>query len=174
VTVNGQAATLAADRTWSVTVPLAAGANTLTATATDADGNTAGALRAVTRATTPATVPPTTQPPAPPARPAPSNRFTLSVARAKDRKSVKLTLRVPGAGAIRATMKRATRTGTLATGRKTAKNAGKVTLTLRLSKSALKALRRSHTLKARLSVTFTPTGGTALTKTKRLTLRAPR
>ncbi len=173
VKVNGQDATLAADRTWSVAVPLVPGANTLTATATDADGNIASAQRGVTRVTTPATVPPT-QPPAPPARPAPSNRFTLSVARAKNRKSVKLTLRLPGAGAIRATMKRTARTGTLATGRKTVKNAGKATLTLRLSKSALKALRRSHTLKARLSVTFTPTGGTALTKTKRLTLRAPR
>ena len=155
-------------------VPLAPGANTLTATATDADGNSAGAQRTVTRATTPATVPPASRRRRRRLDSAPSNQFTLSVARAKDRKSVKLTVRLPGPGAIRATMKRTARTGTLATGKKTAKNAGKVTLTLRLSKSALKALRRSHTLKAQLSVTFTPTGGTARTKTKRLTLRAPR
>ena len=71
-------------------------------------------------------------------------------------------------------MKQTARTRTLATARKAAKNAGKVTLTLRLSKSALKLLRRSHTLKAQVSVTFTPTGGTARTTTKRLTLRAPR
>jgi hypothetical protein len=96
------------------------------------------------------------------------------VTNAKNRKSVRLTLRLPGAGAIRATIKRTARTGTLATAKKTVKKGGKVTLTLRLSKTALKLLRRNHSLKAQLSVTFTPTGGIALTKTKRLTLRAPR
>jgi hypothetical protein len=164
VQVDGHAATVAADRTWSVAVPLAAGANALTATATDADGNTATARRSVTLATT--------HPPV--ARPRPSNAFTLSASVAKDRRSVKLTLRLPGAGAIRATLKRTARKTTLATGRKTVKSSGKVTLTLKLSRSALKLLRGGHRLKARLSVTFTPTGGTARTQTKLLTLRARR
>ena len=96
VQVNGHPATVAADRTWSVSVPLAAGANTLTATATDADANSASAQRTVTLASTPAAVPPPLTQPPPPPRLAPSNRFTLSVAHAKNRKSVKLTLRSRG------------------------------------------------------------------------------
>jgi hypothetical protein len=175
VAVNGHDATIAADGTWSVAVPLAPGTNTVTATATDADANIVSAQRTVILAV-PLPIAVGSQPPKPPSPPrrVPSNQFALSAANAKDRKSVKLTLRLPGAGAIRATVKRTARTGTLATGRKTARNAGKVTLTLRLSKTALKVLRRSHSLKAQLSVTFTPIGGTARTKTLRLTLRAPR
>ena len=63
---------------------------------------------------------------------------------------------------------------TLAQGRKTARAAGKVTLTLRLRKKALALLRKRRQLTARLSVRFTPTGGTARTKATRVTLRAPR
>jgi hypothetical protein len=161
---------VAADGTWSVAVPLNPGANTLTATATDADGNTANAQRTVTLAML-ATAP--SHPTAPPARLVPSNAFSLSVAQPKDRKSVRLTLRLPGAGAIRATLKRTTHASTLATAKNTAKKAGKATLTLRLGRSALKLLRRSHTLRAQLSVSFTPAGGTTRTIKKRLTLRAP-
>jgi len=49
-----------------------------------------------------------------------------------------------------------------------------VTLTLRLRKKALALLRKRRQLTARLSVRFTPTGGTARTKATRVTLRAPR
>ena len=144
----------------------------ITATATDADGNSVTAQRRVTFAAAAVS----TNPPS--IRRKPSNVFTLSVSHAKDRKSVKLTLAVPGAGAIRAkltaALKHPARTVTLASGKTTAKRSGKLTLMLRLSKSALKRLRSSHTLKARLAVTFTPTGGTARTSTRRVTLRAPR
>ena len=171
VEVNGHGATVAADRTWSVTVPLVPGANPLTATATDTDGNTASAQRTVNRPMVVPTIPPSIQPP-------PSNLFTLEVMRVKSRKAVRLSLVVPGAGAIRAKLsarlKRPARTVTLAKASKAAKTAGRVTLTLRLSKKALKLLRRRHELKARLSVTFTPTGGAARTKARRVTLRAPR
>jgi RHS repeat-associated protein len=50
VTVNGVTATVTGN-TYTATVPLAMGANTLTATATDLYGNTASAARHVTRAT---------------------------------------------------------------------------------------------------------------------------
>jgi RHS repeat-associated protein len=50
VTVNGVAATISGN-TYTATVPLAMGANTLTATATDLYGNTASATRHVIRAT---------------------------------------------------------------------------------------------------------------------------
>src|SRR4029077_771267 len=53
VNVNGVAATVAADGTWSVDVPLPTDPTTLTATATDADGNTATATRTVHKAIPP-------------------------------------------------------------------------------------------------------------------------
>jgi hypothetical protein len=87
-----------------------------------------------------------------------------------------LLLTVPGAGLIRAkltaSVKRPARTVALAKARKTARAAGRVTLTLRLRKKGLALLRRRHALKARISVTFSPAGGTPRTKTKRVTLRA--
>lgn len=48
VAVNGHAATVAANGTWSVSVPLSAGANTLTAVATDQAGLTSNASVTVT------------------------------------------------------------------------------------------------------------------------------
>jgi Glucodextranase, domain B len=48
VTVNGVAATVAADGSWSAGVPLSVGANTLTATVTDGTGMTSTATGAVT------------------------------------------------------------------------------------------------------------------------------
>ena len=64
VSVNGVPATLEAGGAWSATVPLAAGANTLTATATDQAGLTKSAFVGVTYS------PPPASPPAPP-HPAP-------------------------------------------------------------------------------------------------------
>ena len=54
VSVNGVAATLEAGGAWSATVPLAAGANTITATATDQAGLTKSAAVGVTYAPPPA------------------------------------------------------------------------------------------------------------------------
>ena len=174
VRVNGLAAPVAANRTWSVAVPLQHGANTLVATATDTDGNTAQARRTVTRVTA-ASRPPTGSPPPPSPLP-PSNQFTLRLKRPKaGAKAIKATLTVPGQGTIRArlraSLKRPPRTVTLAKARRTPTAAGQVRLTLQLSKKALRLLRKRHELRARLSVTFTPSGGTARTKTKRVTLR---
>jgi hypothetical protein len=176
VSVNGHDATVAADGTWSVTVPLHQGVNTLAATATDTDGNTARAERTVT---VPAGgPPPPSNQPAPP-KPRPSNRFTFMLKKPKPgQKAIKATLTVPGPGAIRAkltaSIRRGSRTVTLAKAKKTARAAGRVRVTLRLSKKALALLRKRHRLNTRVSITFTPTGGTARTKTKRVTLRAAR
>jgi hypothetical protein len=174
VRVNGQAATVTADETWSVAVPLQEGANTLVATATDTDGNGTQSSLTVHR---PTSSPPPPPPPPPANAPAPSNQFTLALKRPKaGAKAIRATLTVPGPGAIRArltaSVKGAARAVTLADAKKSATAAGKVTLTLRLRQSARGLLRRRHELKARLSVTYTPTGGTALTKAKRVTLRA--
>jgi hypothetical protein len=173
VGVNGHAATVAADGTWSVAVPLQRGANTLVATATDTEGNTARAQRTVTLATS---GPP---PPPPPPPSTPSNQFTFKVKRPKaGQKSIRLTVTVPGPGAIRARLtakiRRPARTVTLAKARKAARAAGRVPVTLRLTKKSLALLRKRQQLKARASVTFRPTGGTARTKSKRVTVRAAR
>ena len=176
VSVNGHDATVAADGTWSVTMPLHQGANALAATATDTDGNTARAERTVT---VPAGGPlPSSNQPAPPRRP-PSNRFTFRLKKPKaGQKSIKATATVPGAGAIRAkltaSIRRGARPVTLAKAKKTARAAGKLTITLRLRNKALALLRKRHRLNAKLSITFKPTGGTARTKAKRVTLRAAR
>jgi len=50
------------------------------------------------------------------------------------------------------------------------KRAGKVKLTCRYTKAALKLLRK-HALKATLTITFTPVSGAATTKTKALTIK---
>ncbi len=57
VSVNGVAATLEAGGAWSATVPLAAGANTITATATDQAGLTKSASVGVTYSPPPARLP---------------------------------------------------------------------------------------------------------------------
>jgi glucodextranase-like protein len=173
VSVNGHSAALAANRTWSVVVPLRPGANTLVATARDSDGNTAQAQRTVTRATVSPPPPPRPVTPSNPVMP--SNRFTLTLKKPKaGDKSLTVTLTVPGAGAIRAKLrallKRPPRRVTLAKAKKTATTAGKVRLRLRLTKKARALLRRHHALNARLSVTYTPTGGTARAKTKSVRL----
>jgi hypothetical protein len=183
VNVNGHAASVAADGKWSVAVPLHEGANILVATATDTDGNTARAQRTVTRPTGNPPPPPPQNHSPPSTQPipstplTPSNQFTLRVNKAGE-KSIKLVFAVPGTGAIRAKLTAsiggAARTVTLATARKTAKAAGRVTVTLRLGKKARALVRARHKLRARLSATFTPTGGTARTKLKRVTLRAAR
>jgi hypothetical protein len=158
VAVNGVAASLGAGGAWAASVPLAPGANTVVATGTDTNGNVVRAQRSVVYA------PPVTKPPVP------SNVFTLKVIKPKaGATSVKFTLTLPGPGAVAATLKGST---TLAKTNMTAKAKGKLTLTLRLSKKALALISKRHTLKAKLSVRFTPTGGTAATKTAKVTLRA--
>jgi hypothetical protein len=160
VSVNGHPASVAGNGAWSVAVPLSQGANTLTATVSDADGNAASAQRAVT-VVFPKGHPPTT----------PSNAFTFTVKKLKKgAKTVTVTLKLPGAGKVRA--KLAYRKTTLAHASKSKKAKGTLTIKLKLSKTALKLIRKHHKLTSKLSLTFTPTGGTSKTKTKRLTLRS--
>jgi hypothetical protein len=162
VSVNARPASVSAAGTWSVIVPLKPGANALVATATDSDGNTARAQRTVTRATS-------SPPPATPV--VPSNQFTLRVKKPKaGAKSIRATLRVPGPGLIRA--KLSARGKRLDKARKTVTRARKVTVRLRLGTNALARLHRRHRLRARVTVSFRPIGGTTRTKIRHLTLRA--
>jgi hypothetical protein len=166
VSVNGHAATMGAAGTWSASVPLQQGANAIVATATDGDGNVAQAQRTVSL------VFPKGHPPVPV-----PNAFTFKVTKPKaGAKTVTITLTLPGpgtvAGSLTSSLTRAARTTTLAKASKTAKAAGKLTLKLRLSKKALSLIRKHHTVKGRLTLKFSPTGGTPLSKTTKVTLRA--
>jgi hypothetical protein len=160
VTVNGVGAALAGDGTWSATIPLAFGANTVTATAKDEDGNAATATQTVTRTGQPVVTPPVVLP---------SNVFTIKVAKIKKgAKKVVFTAKLPGPGQLVAKLKSGKKV--LASKKATGK-AGANKVTIKLSKKLRAKIRKKRKLKAKLAVTFTPTGGKAATKTLSLTLR---
>lgn len=99
-----------------------------------------------------------------------SNAFTIGSASAKKGKgTVALTLQLPGAGKIAISGK----SGKKAVGKLTASSsaAGPVKLTFKLNSAGKKLLKKKKKLKVSLSVTFTPTGGTAKTSTKTVTLK---
>ena len=95
----------------------------------------------------------------------PSNKFRFGKVK-KNRKNgtAKLQITVPGAGALKLSGKKVRSVKT------NAKKAGKVTLTIRPKVKAKKVLKRQHRLKVRITVKFTPTGGTTSSKSKKLTL----
>jgi len=95
----------------------------------------------------------------------PSNQFKfgkLTKNRAKG--TAKLQVTVPAAGTLKLTGKKVRFV------KKRAAKKGKVTLVIRPKAKAGKALKQSHRLKARIRVTFSPTGGHARSKGKALTL----
>ena len=131
-------------------------------------GDTGGGGGGGGTTTTPTTTTPVTVTP-------PSNAFTFSKPRASSG-NVLLTLQVPGAGTItvKATVKVGKKKITFATGKATRAAGGTAKLTLKPTSAAKKALKKSKKLKVSLSITFTPTGGTAKTSTSSLTVTAPK
>lgn len=98
----------------------------------------------------------------------PSNAFSIASAKVKG-KDIVLSLVLPDPGTIQV---KAT-DGALTVGGVTASTSGgKGTVTLAISKSALSKLAKAkgHKLSVKIRVTFTPTGGTAATQTKTLTV----
>jgi hypothetical protein len=160
VTVNGVGATLPGDGTWSATIPLAVGANTVTATAKDEDGNAATASQTVTRTGQPAVTPVVV----------PSNAFTIKLARKikKGAKKVVFKAKLPGPGQLVAKLKKGKK---VLASKKAAGKAGDNLVTIKLSKKLRAKIRKKGKIKASLAVTFTPTGGTAATRKLALTLR---
>jgi hypothetical protein len=71
---------------------------------------------------------------------------------------------------VRATARLGTKLSTVARADKTVAAGGRLTLTFKLSKAALKALAK-HSLTVTITITFTPTGGTAASQTKRLSFK---
>jgi hypothetical protein len=157
VNVNGVAAAVAGDGTWAATVPLAVGANAITATATDADGNTVTASRSVTR----------TQLPSPPFK---ATLKSVKVKQGKDG-TVTVSAAVNGAGKLSGSLSRKAgkETKVFARGRKRAARAGTVNLKLKPSEATRKLLRK-RSLKSTLKLSFTAQGSTAKT-TKKLKLK---
>lgn len=115
-------------------------------------------------------------PPLPPAPPAPSNAFTFGYLKLnKNKGTATLKVNLPGAGALKAVdvkkkgkrVKRATATATAA---------GVATLTLKPTGAGMKTLEKKGKLPFGVSVTFTPTGGTAAGKifSGKLKLKKPK
>jgi 6-phosphogluconolactonase (cycloisomerase 2 family) len=105
----------------------------------------------------------------PPADPtAPSNEFSVGKLQGKT-----LELTVPGAGVIDVNDAKTSKQKVLLKhSSATASAAGKINVTLKLTKTAKKTLKSKHKVKVNAAITFTPTGGTAKTQNARLKVRA--
>jgi ABC-type phosphate transport system substrate-binding protein len=115
--------------------------------------------------------------PVPAPRTPPSNAFSIPSSRATST-LMTFVAQLPGAGSLRvaATTRVGRRTIRVASVSASPRGAGRVTLRLKLSSAAKRALARAKTKKLKVTVkfTFTPTGGTARTMTKNVTVRAAR
>jgi ABC-type phosphate transport system substrate-binding protein len=98
----------------------------------------------------------------------PSNAFSIASAKVKG-KDIVLSLVLPDAGSVQV---KATGGGVTVGSESASVSGGKGTVTLAISKSALSKLAKTkgHKLSVKITVTFTPTGGTAATQTKTLTV----
>ena len=113
--------------------------------------------------TTPTTTTPSVTPPA-----IPSNAFSIASAKVKG-KDIVLSLVLPDAGSVQV---KATGGGVTVGSESASVSGGKGTVTLAISKAALSKLAKAkgHKLSVKITVTFTPTGGTAATQSKTLTV----
>ena len=98
----------------------------------------------------------------------PSNAFSIAGAKVKG-KSIVLSLVLPGAGKVQI---KATGGGVTVSNVSANVSGGKGTVTLPISKAALKKLAKikGHKFSVKITITFTPTGGSAASKSKTLTL----
>lgn len=105
----------------------------------------------------------------------PSNQFSLPSSSTSAR-GLNYTVQLPGAGTLNvvATAKVGRRTVRVASATARASASGRVRVKLSLSSAAKRALNRarSHKLTIAVKFTFTPTGGTARTVTRTVTVRA--
>jgi ABC-type phosphate transport system substrate-binding protein len=123
-------------------------------------------------AATPTPTPPAGGGPTPPPA-APSNKFTISSARAVGT-SIRLSIQLPGAGKLAVASSAKPKKGKaikLASKNVTASKSGAQTVTVALSAKAKSALKKDKKLKFTVKVTFTPTGGTANSVSKSVTVK---
>jgi ABC-type phosphate transport system substrate-binding protein len=105
------------------------------------------------------------------AKPAPpSNSFSITSAKIKSKKLV-ISLELPGAGAIEV---KAVGGGKTLGSESGHVSGGQGTVTLSISRTAISKIEKAkgHKLKVTITVTFTPTGGSAASHTKQLTITA--
>ncbi|MBE2320027.1 hypothetical protein DVA67_028945 [Solirubrobacter sp. CPCC 204708] len=113
----------------------------------------------------------TTPPPA-----APSNDAKLASTRAVGT-TIRLSLQFPGPGKVSVTSSAKPKKGKavkLATKTVDVTKAGSQTISLSLNSKAKSALRKDKKLKFTLKITYTPTGGSAKTVTKTITVKQPK
>jgi uncharacterized repeat protein (TIGR01451 family) len=99
----------------------------------------------------------------------PSNAFRLGKANSGHNGKVKLTADVPGPGKLRADDARAA--NLLKRARATAERTGAIKLHLRPTRAARRKLGRGRSLKVKVRVEYTPTGGSTASRTKKVRLR---
>lgn len=119
---------------------------------------------------------PGTPTPVPPPPAAISNAFTITSARVSGT-TIKLSLQLPGAGNVLVTSSAKPKKGAavkLANKTVAVTKAGTQAVSLSLSAKAKTALRKSKSLKFSLKITYTPTGGTAKTLAKTVTVKQPK
>jgi trypsin len=98
----------------------------------------------------------------------PSNAFTIGKLKGK-----KLKVTVPGPGTVEVRdAKSSKRNPLLKPSSATAAGAGTVTVKLRLAKTEKRTLRKKDKVKVKAAISFTPTGGTANTKTRKLKVKS--
>jgi PKD domain len=135
-----------------------AGSFTATATATDAVGNTAMGARTVTVTTPPVH--------SLPSNALPSNAITLGRLKLNKKKgTAKLPITVPGPGTLVLVGKGVVRQT------KTPKGAVTVKMLIKATGKKTKKLNATDKAKVKVQVTYTPTGGTANTKSRSLVLK---
>jgi hypothetical protein len=117
---------------------------------------------------TPTTTPQPTTPPATPTPAPPSSAFSVKALTAAASGALRLTLTLPGAGTVKATETLAG-AGTVSASAH-ASAAGTCKLTTALSRKLQTLLKRKHVRRATVRITFTPTGGSARTVAKTVTL----
>ena len=121
------------------------------------------------------------QKPPPPPPPKPSNRFTIVSKKVSTGGIVTVRVRVPGRGKLSARgtyrtklSKHRTRTVLFGSAAATPRVAGTPALTLKPSLAALKRLRSGGVIQLSVTITYTPTGGTARTGGAKVTVKLKR
>jgi hypothetical protein len=158
VTVNGVAADVGADGTWSVSVPVIEGANTVTASVAGSDGTPGNPVTRTVTYRPPQTHPsssPTTFPSTPGTSSDPSIApFALYGSPHVHGRSVSINLTCPAAGSLVALLSTPGTHERLGTARETVFGRGVVRLVIRLNHRGRVLLARTGRLKARLVVAF--------------------
>ena len=143
-----------------------AGTHTLTVTATSLDGETTSQSLTYT-VTAPVTPPATTTAPPTTTTP-PSNAFTIKTLTGAASGALNLTLSLPGAGTVKVT-ETAAGVGTVTASAHEGRG-GTCKLTTALSKKLQAKLKCKHVKRVKVTITFTPSGGSKRTVSKTVSL----